>query len=145
MRQTRDEYFLSMLALVSGRSTCARRSVGAIITDINGHVLATGYNGPPRGMAHCTDEQPCPGRNDPPGDTRRCLAVHAEQNVLLQTHRIDLAHTMYVSSTPCFVCAKLICNTPIKNVVSLQAYAEDSSALLRKAGIELVIANESKL
>lgn len=142
MRQTRDEYFLSLLTLVAGRSTCARRSVGAIIVDADGHVLSTGYNGPPRGFAHCTEE-PCPGRHDPAGDTRRCLAVHAEANALLQCADLRFARTMYVSCSPCSQCAKMICNTPIKRIVTLEHYAEQST-ILQTAGIEVIVANGLK-
>src|SRR5258708_3001642 len=105
MRLSRDDYFLEMLHLVANRSTCARRAVGTIITDDRGHILATGYNGVPRGFTHCTDS-PCLGVNDPKGDTGRCMAIHAEINALLQCSRLDLAHALYVSASPCFACAK---------------------------------------
>jgi dCMP deaminase len=124
-RLTRAEYFLEMLDLVAARSTCARRSVGAIITDGDGHILSTGYNGVPRHMDHCTDH-PCPGTNDPKGDTSNCYAVHAEQNALLQCSNMSAAHTMYVSCAPCFVCAKMIANTNIRRVVFSTEYHGDS-------------------
>ena len=116
-----DLYFASMLNLVSSRSTCTRRAVGAIITDEAGHVLAMGYNGVPSGVDHCTDV-PCGGEADKSGDFSRCWAVHAEQNALLQCQRLDLARTVYVSCTPCFTCAKLIANTPIRRVVVTELY-----------------------
>lgn len=122
-RLTLDAYFMNMLALVAGRSTCIRRSVGAIITDEKGAILSTGYNGVPRTFPHCINEL-CEGANDAAGDTRKCMAVHAEQNALLQCHRLDLAHTMYVSTSPCFTCAKLIANTNIQRVVVAQLYAD---------------------
>lgn len=125
MRDNRDTYFVKMLDQVCSRSTCVRRSVGAIITDERGRILSTGYNGPPSGFDHCTQETPCPGAFDIKGDTRRCMAVHAEQNALLQCWRLDLAHTIYVSVTPCFVCAKMILQTPIKRVISIAPYAGD--------------------
>lgn len=135
MRDSKDTYFIRMLDLVCARSTCLRRSVGAIITDATGHILATGYNGTPVSFAHCTVEAPCPGAHDPPGNTDRCLAVHAESNAVLQCHRLDLAHTMYVSVAPCFTCAKLILNTPIQRVVVAGSYADARGAeLLRAAG-----------
>jgi dCMP deaminase len=138
MRDTRDEYYLKMLALVAGRSTCGRRLVGAIITDEAGHVLSTGYNGTPIGIPHCT-EVACDGRFDPPGDSSRCLSVHAEQNVLLQCTRLDLAYNLYISCTPCFVCAKLIVNTPIKRVICQEAYADVTGLwLLAQRGIKLI-------
>lgn len=135
MRDSKDTYFIKMLELVAARSTCARRSVGAIITDVNGYVLATGYNGTPVGFEHCVrgGDYLCPGADDRTGDSRRCLAVHAEQSALLQCHRGDLMHNLYVSCAPCFTCAKLILNTPIRRVVAVEAYSEsDGAELLAK-------------
>jgi len=140
-RLSHDEYFLSMLQLVASRSTCIRRAVGAIIVDEKHHVLSTGYNGVPSGFPHCIDKQ-CAGALDPPGVSFRCLAVHAEVNAVLQCPRIGLAHTLYVSCAPCFSCAKMICNTPLKRIVCLEPYADDSSWLFAKAGIKLEIGGQ---
>lgn len=96
------------------------------MTDVRGRILSTGYNGPPSGFSHCTTLTPCAGAYDAGGDTQRCLAVHAEQNALLQCWRLDLAHTMYVSVCPCFVCAKLILQTPIQEVVIAGVYPGDN-------------------
>ena len=128
-----------MLELVAKRSTCARRRVGAIVTDERGRVLATGYNGVPSGFDHCT-ETPCAGTQDAAGDTRNCLAVHAEQNALLQLEgAAPQAHTIYTSCSPCFVCAKLIANTRIRRVVFTEAYADATgAAVLMTKGIEVV-------
>lgn len=122
-RPTRDEYYLQMLKLVASRSTCIRRSVGAIIVDKEGHVLSTGYNGVPRDFDHCIDI-PCAGSNDKSGDTSNCVAVHAEQNALLQCSDLDRAHTIYCSCVPCFVCAKMIANTNIDTIVCVEGYAD---------------------
>jgi dCMP deaminase len=63
------------------------------------------------------------------------MAVHAEQNALLQCAQLFKAHTMYVSCTPCFTCAKMILNTPIKQVVVAGSYADDEGGkLLRRRG-----------
>lgn len=144
-RQPIDLYFASMLNLVAGRSTCVRRAVGAIITDGAGHVLATGYNGVPSGVEHCTDV-PCGGQNDKSGDFSRCWAVHAEQNALLQCDRLDLARTIYVSCTPCFACAKLIANTSIRRVVVTELYqaAQRSLELFALKGIEHAVLERAK-
>ncbi len=140
-RPTRDEYFLEMLQLVSSRSTCLRRQVAAIITSKNGHVLATGYNGVPQGFEHCVDH-PCEGINDAPGNSERCLAVHAEINALLQCCDITQAHTLYTSVSPCFACAKAIANTPIKKVISTEQYVcTRGVSILKEAGITLVCRN----
>ena len=122
-RLSKDEYFLEMLKLVAARSTCIRRAVGAIITDEDGHVLSTGYNGVPKGSDHCINN-PCAGAADLPGNTSNCLAVHSEQNALLQCSDLPRAHTIYISCIPCFVCAKMICNTGIKKVICVETYAD---------------------
>jgi dCMP deaminase len=134
-----DTYFLDMLKLVSSRSTCPRRKVGAIITDHKGVILATGYNGVPRGMKHCIDD-PCPVAHDEHGNTTRCFAVHAEQNALLQCQDLGRAHTMYCNCTPCFVCAKLIAQTGIRKIVVLEHYGDPLAAIvLSTRGITTVI------
>ena len=122
-RLNKQEYFLAMLKLVAARSTCVRRAVGAIITDKDGHVLSTGYNGVPRDFDHCTSVN-CEGAKDKPGDTSNCMAVHAEQNALLQCCDLSRAHTIYTSCVPCFVCAKMIANTNIEMVVCETDYAD---------------------
>lgn len=139
-RLTHDEYYLSLIPLVARRSTCARRAVGAIITDAKFRVLSTGYNGVPSGYPHCT-EQPCPGTLDPPGDTRRCFAVHAEQNAIIQCSRLEDARHLFVSCKPCFTCAKMIANTPIKRVIALEDYPDPgTSVIFVQAEIHFLIA-----
>lgn len=139
-RLSRDEYYLQMLNLVAARSTCPRRQVGAIIVDEQGHVLSTGYNGPPRNRPHCIDT-PCPGRHDERGNSDRCEAVHSEINALLQCQDIERAATIYVTCTPCYSCAKAICNTNIRRVVAYEPYIGDVRGhnLLRACGITVII------
>jgi len=144
MRLSHDEYFLQMLELVAARSTCTRRAVGAIITDVYNKILSTGYNGVPRGMVHCIDVA-CIGAIDLAGDSSRCEAVHAEVNAILQCSAIERAHTFYVSCTPCFTCAKMICNTSIKRVVVLEPYADQAGqTMLSRARIEIIVASQKK-
>lgn len=139
-RLSSDEYYLQMLELVAARSTCPRRQVGAIIVDNAKHVLATGYNGPPRGRQHCI-EVPCAGRDDERGNSDRCEAVHSEINAIMQCHDLDRAGTIYVSCTPCFSCAKAICNTNIQRVVCVEPYLGDTRGydLLVACGITVDI------
>lgn len=131
-----------MLDLVAARSTCIRRAVGAIITDEDGHVLSTGYNGVPRDFDHCISV-PCIGAGDRPGDNTNCMAVHAEQNALLQCSDISSAHTMYCSCVPCFICAKMIANTNIKRIVAKETYSDTRGFdVLMDAGILIQIGEE---
>jgi len=128
-----------MLKLVAARSTCIRRKVGAIIVDRDGHVLSTGYNGVPSNFDHCIDV-PCAGAIDAPGNTSNCMAVHAEQNALLQCSNLSNAHAMYVSCVPCFVCAKMIANTKISYILTIEQYADSRGRdVLSEAGIGVFV------
>lgn len=170
-RPTLDQYYLAMLALVASRSTCPRRAVGAIVVDDKGVILGVGYNGTPRGVVHCKGDASifhpqvketvatspewarsnrvslCEAGADPKGDTSRCWAEHAERNALAQCGGDqDRAHTIYVSATPCFSCAKGIVNAGIKRVVAAQYYSEQlqgfatGEQVLLAAGITLEVA-----
>lgn len=141
-RLTHDEYYLQMLDLVSVRSTCGRRAVGAIIVDQKHRVLSTGYNGVPWGRTHCTDE-PCAGRYDVAGNNTRCEAVHAEVNAILQCKNLDLAWKIYVTCSPCFSCVKMLCNTAIRTIVCIERYTDVYGLqLLQAQGITLTVAND---
>jgi dCMP deaminase len=142
-RPTIHEYYLDMLDLVAARSTCVRRSVGAIITDENGKALGVGYNGVPRGFDHCTVDKPCLGAHDQPGDVSNCMAVHAEANALLQCGDLTRAFVMYCSNLPCFACAKMIANTTIEVVICKEDYADKRGLeILTTAGCRVIIAGE---
>jgi dCMP deaminase len=136
-RLSHDEYYLKILVEVCRRSTCTRRKVGAIITDKQHRILGVGYNGVPRGFVHC-NEHSCLGAHDKPGDSDRCMAVHAEVNAVIQCDRLEDAHRIYVSCDPCFTCAKMIANTSIKFVITSGNYADErGSMILKNAGITL--------
>lgn len=136
MRPDKDEYWMNIAKTVATRATCIRRSVGCVIVSSKNFLLATGYNGPPSGIQHCIDV-PCNGSLDEQGDTRRCEAVHAEQNALLQLGAGYLnAETLYTTTFPCFVCAKLICQTTISRIVYLDPYFDlDAERILDKKGV----------
>jgi dCMP deaminase len=138
-RLSKDEYFTNMAQLVSRRATCARRSVGCVLVSSRGHVLATGYNGPPSGSNHCSDT-PCPGASYPSGSgLERCEAVHAEQNALLQCRDVFQIETAYVTTMPCMTCTKLLLNTSCKRIVFLQDYPQqEAKELWTRNGRELI-------
>jgi dCMP deaminase len=119
-RQTWDEYFLSLAAAASSRSTCVRRKVGAVIVR-DRHIVSTGYNGGPSGYPHC-DEGGCPRADtETPMGTGydSCVAIHAEANALLFCGPQDRENaTIYCTDLPCFGCAKLISNSGISEVVA---------------------------
>ena len=84
-RPDNDEYFMEMAFLVSKRSTCLRRRVGAVIVK-DKRVLSTGYNGSPKGTQHCETLGCIREQMKIPSGTRHelCRGVHAEQNAIVQ-------------------------------------------------------------
>jgi len=139
---------MSISRLVSGRSTCLRRKVGAILV-LDRRILATGYNGAPAGLPHC-EETGCVRERlkVPPGERHElCRGIHAEQNAIIQSANygtgIDGA-TIYTTHHPCSVCAKMIINAGIKRVVTADAYPDDMAVdMLKQAGIEVTTLEET--
>ena len=126
-----DEYFLEISGLVSHRSTCLRRRVGAVIVK-NKRILATGYNGAPRGLAHCS-ETGCLRKElkVPPGERHElCRGLHAEQNSLLQAalHGVSVeGSVLYCTTQPCIICAKMLINAGIKEIIITDGYPDKMS------------------
>ena len=120
-RPSWDEYFMSIAVMVAARSTCPRKSVGAVLVKDN-QILATGYNGSIRGMPHCTDVG-CMMENG------HCVAtVHAEANALVQAARYGVSvdgATIYVTASPCWNCFKLLANAGIRRIVYGEFYRDD--------------------
>jgi dCMP deaminase len=120
-RASWDEYFMNIARVVASRSTCPRKSVGAVIVR-DKTILSTGYNGSIRGMPHCTEV----GHMMENG---HCVAtIHAESNAILQAARngvrID-GGTIYVTASPCWNCFKEIANSGIRRVVYGEFYRDD--------------------
>lgn len=133
LRPDSDDYFLQMAKLVAQRATCARRAVGCVLVNLQGHVLATGYNGVCRGEIHCTDV-PCPGAQQPSGQgLHLCQAIHAEQNALLQCRDINEIHAAYCTASPCIQCMRLLANTSVQRIVFLEEYPHAESRGLAAA------------
>lgn len=139
-RPSTDEYFMDMAKLVSTRATCLRRKVGAVLVNDKNHVIATGYNGVPRGFHHCNENNPCPGSNAPSGKgLDQCYSIHAEQNAMLQCKDVYEIHTAYITASPCITCVKLLLNTSCKRIVFLEEYPHgDSKILWEMSGREWV-------
>ena len=135
-REDKDQYFLKIAQLVATRSTCPRRSVGCVITNSHGHIKATGYNGVPAGFPHCI-HTPCGGQDANTGTKlNSCMATHAEQNALLQCDNTMEIDTIYLTTSPCITCAKLIANTSCKRVIYSEQYTDTSGIdMLIKLGI----------
>lgn len=123
-----NEYFLETAALVSRRSTCLRRRVGAVLVK-DKRILATGYNGAPTGVAHCEIKGCLRKKLGIPSGQKHelCRGLHAEQNVLLQAalHGVSVKDSvLYITNVPCSICAKMIINAGIKNIISKRGYPD---------------------
>ncbi|MBI5018348.1 MAG: cytidine/deoxycytidylate deaminase family protein [Deltaproteobacteria bacterium] len=142
-RPSWPEYFADITRMVSTRSTCTRRRVGAILVK-NKRILATGYNGAPSGVPHCLDVGCLRERMGIPSGERHelCRGLHAEQNAILQAahHGVSIdGADLYCTNLPCIICSKMIINAGIKRVYYLDGYADDlSREMLAVAGVELL-------
>jgi dCMP deaminase len=126
-RPTWDQYFMTITRQVAERSTCLRANVGAVIVR-DKNILATGYNGAPAGLPHCTDVGCLIYRSTTPsGDVEencfRC--IHAEMNAIAQAAKNGAGirdAAVYVTHTPCIQCFKVLINTGIKRIVYDKPY-----------------------
>lgn len=131
-----DEYFFNMLDAIAVRSTCLRRQVGVLIT-VDNHIVATGYNGQPPGIAHCTDRGFCLRNklNVPSGQRHElCRVIHAEENAILQASHFGVkleGGTLYSNLIPCSMCTKSILAVGIKRVVYKGTYDDPIGQELR--------------
>ena len=143
-RPSWDEYFLSIARIVRTRSTCLRRHVGAVIVKEQ-RILATGYNGAPRQMRHCSEVGCLRQEQDiPPGERHElCRGIHAEQNAIVQAAAFGVGisgSTLYCTHFPCVLCTKLLINAGIKRLVVEEAYPDElSRQMLAEAKIEVCI------
>lgn len=137
-----DEYFMAMAKLVSLRSTCLRRQVGAVIVK-DKRVLSTGYNGAPKGLKHCSDTNCLRQQLKVPRGQRHelCRGVHAEQNAVIQAAVFGVSirdASIYTTHHPCSVCAKILVNAGISEVVYEKGYADDlSKEVLKEAEVRV--------
>jgi dCMP deaminase len=140
-RPSWDEYFMKIAHLVAERSTCLRRKVGAIIVK-DKRIISTGYNGAPRGIAHCLDTGCLREKLGIPSGERQelCRGAHAEQNAIIQAASSGVSMegaTMYCTTAPCSTCAKMIINAGIRRLVLGERYPDSlGESLIEEAGIE---------
>lgn len=143
-RPSWDEYFMGMAKLTSQRSTCLRRKVGAVIVK-DKHIIATGYNGAPRGLSHCAELGGCLREQlkVPSGQRHElCRALHAEQNAIIQAATLGQSiegASIYITHQPCSICSKMIINAGIDRIVVDEGYPDElATNLLEEAGIKVV-------
>jgi dCMP deaminase len=138
IRPSWDSYFMEITRLVSTRSTCLRRRVGAVMVR-DKRLLATGYNGVPKNLPHCLDIGCLRDRlNIPSGERHElCRGLHAEQNAIIQAATSGTSiegATLYATHYPCTLCMKMILNASIERVVFLEGYPDDLAKELAVEG-----------
>jgi dCMP deaminase len=131
-RISKQDYYLKIASEVARRSTCLRRQYGAVIVK-NDEIIATGYNGAPRGDENCCDVGSCwrERHNIPHGEQyEKCVAVHAEANAIISASRNEmLGSALYLygfegfdkpieNPEPCIMCNRLIKNAGIEQVIN---------------------------
>ncbi|HNZ32029.1 MAG TPA: cytidine/deoxycytidylate deaminase family protein [Smithellaceae bacterium] len=137
-----DTYFLDIVDLVSRRSTCMRRAVGAALVR-DRRILATGYNGAPSKLKHCLDIGCLREKLNVPSGERHelCRGLHAEQNAIIQAafHGVSAnGSTLYCTNHPCVICAKMMINAGVTRVVIHNGYSDKLAAqMLKEAGIKV--------
>jgi len=134
---------MDIAMLVAKRSTCTRRSVGAVIVK-DKRILSTGYNGAPSGVRHCIDtgclrEQ----LNIASGERHElCRGIHAEQNAIIQAayHGVSIKEAvLFCTNLPCSICAKMIINAGIITIYYQNGYADQmSSDMMKEAGVDVL-------
>ena len=142
MRPDWDTYFMRITKLVATRSSCLRRSVGAVL-DKQKRIFATGYNGAPAGMAHC-EEAGClrDQLHIPSGERHElCRGLHAEQNAIIQAARQGTEikdSTLYCTTAPCSLCAKMLINAGVTRIVYEGSYPDERAmAFFAEAGVKV--------
>ena len=150
-----DEYFMLIAVATRQRAECLGRHVGAVLVR-EGRIVATGYNGTPRGFLRCNAEEQgchrCAHRDQYPSGSAYdvCICVHAEQNAVLQAARLgyslDGGHC-YTTLRPCFGCLKELRQAGVERIVYLNPWApgdegeraayEDLLAQLEELGVTI--------
>lgn len=130
-QQDFDKRYLEMAKTWAKNSYCVRRQVGALIVKQR-MIISDGYNGTPEGFENvCEDEN---------GKTKSYV-LHAEANAITKVAKSNNSSdgaTLYITTSPCVECAKLIIQSGIRRVVFCDTYHSDEGVnLLERAGIEV--------
>ncbi len=141
VRKDWDTYFMDIAYMVSTRSLCSRRHVGAVLVQ-GKKLLGTAYNGAPMGVPDCSEagcmiaeqyEVELVDGKETMVKKERCIrTIHAEQNLLLFTDRADReGSSVYVTDQPCWTCANMLANSGVREIVFHRPYPKDSDKVLR--------------
>ena len=118
-RPTLEASMLSIANILALRGTCRKKQVGCVLVDTFGNIIATGYNGQPRGQPHCDIINPCPAYLDA---NLSCSAIHAEMNALIRCQDVEKIYTAYVTEEPCSKCMLLLKNTGCKQIIFIDEF-----------------------
>ncbi len=135
-----DHYFMQIATVVSSRSTCMRKQVGALLV-LNKRILTTGYNGAPGGLTHCGEVGCLRQELQVPSGERHelCRGLHAEQNAIIQAavHGVAIKDSvLYCTLYPCAVCAKMLINAGVSSLVLKENYSDNlAKNFFTEAGI----------
>ncbi|MDR3582344.1 MAG: cytidine/deoxycytidylate deaminase family protein [Candidatus Pacebacteria bacterium] len=135
-----DTYFLELAELVSRRSNCLKRAVGAVLVKTL-RIMSTGYNGAPFGMKNCNAGgcMQCAKKVEDDTGMEKCICLHAEQNAIFEVGRSKSeCSTLYTTTFPCILCTKDIIQAGVARVVYANE-REDKLAreLLNKALVKV--------
>jgi len=140
-RPSKEETYIGVARTVSRRATCLSRRNGAVLVNSSGHVIATGYNGAPKGCKHPTECTRLRHQVQSGQFLDACDDVHAEENAIVQASLSGASPeggTMYTLTSPCHRCMRMIVNASIARVVYSSRYADDRTfELAKEAGITM--------
>jgi len=145
-----DEYFMRIARQVAERSTCLRRHVGAVLVHEK-RILATGYNGAPMGLRHCEEVGCLREKHNTPSAERHelCRGLHAEMNALIQAALYGVrtqGSTMYSTTSPCSLCAKMLINAGVVRIVAAGHYPDElARQMLAEAEIAVDILQQEEI
>ena len=117
-----DDYFMEVAHATSKRASCYKKNAGAVLVK-NKQIVSTGFNGAPKGVKDCFEKGYCMRQKIgiPSGEKlEMCMATHAEQNAIAQAACAGVSingATLYSTVQPCVLCAKIIINSGIKEIV----------------------------
>lgn len=128
---------------LSSKANCIKGKVGAILVKDN-NIISEGVNSVPNGINPCKEETCLRKKlNLKSGENQElCYVVHAEQNALIDAlnKHVDVKNsTLYVTKQPCIICAKMLINAGVKQIIYLKPYPDKySEKILAEAQIEII-------
>ena len=142
-------YFMEIARIVSMRSTCLRRNVGAVVVK-DKRILASGYNGAPSGLKHCIEVSCLREKMNIASGERHelCRGLHAEQNAIIQAayHGVSInGAQLYCTHLPCSICIKMLINAGIREIYYDEGYPDDLSLnMIKESDIPLTKLDRKK-